>query len=364
MKNTALRFLVGLTGLAAFAVACGGESTPEPQVPAQEPIPVPPAPTAATAEAPAPPPKKSLAELQQAAGKALAEAFAAGDAAKYAAVYTEDAVIKRPGEPDLVGREAITKSMTEFATAFSKAKLGESRVFVKGEVVVSEWVMNATHSGDFMGFKASEKPVGVTGASIYWFSPDGLIKEEHRYFNVSTVLSQTGISKDKGRAVPALPSGAPEVVVAKDSPEEKANVEVLEKINKAWEAKKVDDLTALFTDDATWDDVTLLDPSKGKKEIGKYASTFFKAVPDGKLATTNVWGFGDWVVEEGTFSGTHKGTMFGMAPSNKSFTIHEVTIAKIGPDKKIVQAVTYGNDLELVAQLDPKSLPKPPAAKK
>ena len=39
------------------------------------------------------------------------------------------------------------------------------------------------------------------------------------------------------------------------------------------------------------------------------------------------------------------------------------TIAKVGADKKIASATTYGNDLELIAQLDPKSLPKPPAAK-
>jgi steroid delta-isomerase-like uncharacterized protein len=363
MNYRSLRFVVGLTGLAALGLACGGEPQPQVAAPQPQPIPAPPPPPTTTAEAPPPPPKKSLAELQQAAGKAIAEAFATGDAKKYAALYTENAVIKSAGEPDVVGREAVAKWMTDFAATFSNAKLGESRAFVKGEVVVSEWVMNATHSGELMGFKASEKPVGVTGASIYWFTPEGLIKEEHRYVNMSTVLSQTGISKDKGRPVAALPSGAPEVVIAKDSAEEKANVEVLEKINKAWEAKKADELVANFTDDATWDDVTLPSPSKGKKEISKYASTFFKAVPDGKLATTNAWGFGDWVVEEGTFSGTHKGAMFGMAASNKTFTIHEVTIAKLGSDKKIVQAVTYANGLELVSQLDPKSLPKPPTAK-
>ena len=152
-------------------------------------------------------------------------------------------------------------------------------------------------------------------------------------------------------------------MIAKDSPEEKATVEVMEKVNKGWEARKADDLLTGFTDDATGDDLTLPTPSKGKKEIKKYVTTFFTAVPDGKLTTTNVWALGDYVVEEGTFAGTHKGAMFGMAPTNKSFTIHELTIAKVGADKKITSAVTYGNDLELIAQLDPKSLPKPPAVK-
>ena len=166
--------------------------------------------------------------------------------------------------------------------------MGESRVFVKGEVVISEWVMTATHSGDLMGFKATEKPVGLQGASVMWFTPEGLIKEEHVYHNLSTILSQTGISKDKGRAVAALPSGAPEIAIAKESPEEKANVELMEKLNKAWEAKKADDVVAVFGNDASWDDLTLPAPSKGAKEIKKYVGTFITAVPDAKLATTNV----------------------------------------------------------------------------
>ena len=366
MKQAALPVhvtrLIGMIVLSSFAGACGGEAPP-PQPPPPVATTPPPPPPATTAEAPPPAPKKSLAELQQAAGKAIGEAYASGDAKKYAALFTENATVKSAGAPDAVGRDAIEKSMTSFATAFSKAKMGEARVFVKGEVVVSEWVMTATHSGDLMGFKATEKPIGIHGASVAWFTPEGLIKEEHVYYNLGAVLSQTGISKEKGRAVATLPSGAPEVVIAQDTPEEKANVEVIEKINKSWEAKKADDLLAGFTDDATWDDLTLPTPSKGKKDIKKYVTTFFTAVPDGKLATTNAWGFGDYVVEEGTFSGTHKGAMFGMAPSNKTFTIHELTIAKVGPDKKVTTAVTYGNDLELVAQLDPKSLPKPPTAK-
>src|SRR5690606_7550587 len=136
-------------------------------------------------------------------------------------------------------------------------------------------VMTASHTGDLMGFKGTEKPVGVQGASVAWFTPEGLIKEEHVYYDLSTVLTQTGASKQKGRAVATLPSGAPEVVMAKDSPEEKANVEVMEKVNKGWEAKKADDVAAFFTADAAWDDLMLPAPSKGKKDIKKVVTTFF-----------------------------------------------------------------------------------------
>lgn len=351
----------GLGFCVVFLAACGGD-LPAPAGPPAAAAP-PSAPAAPPVEAPqpapaaAPAPKKSLVELQQAAGKAMGEAFAAADAHKYAALFTENAVLKFPGAPDAMGTEAIKNSMQSFSKAFSKAKLGESRAFVKGEVVVSEWVMTATHSGELMGAKPTEKPVGIQGVTIAWFTPDGLIKEEHVYYNTATVAFQIGASKEKNRAVAALPS-KPEVIVAKGTPEEDANVQIIEKVNKAWEAKKDGDLLGLFADDASWDDLTMPAPSKGKGEIKKYVTTFFKAFPDGKLVTTNAWGFGDWVVEEGTYGGTHKGNLLGMAPTNRSFTIHEVTIAKIGADKKIASAVTYGNDAELMSQLEPK-----PAAK-
>ncbi|MBX3188691.1 MAG: ester cyclase [Labilithrix sp.] len=355
---------IGLGFFVVFLAACGGD-LPAPLPPQPEPpAPAPPAPVETAQPAP-PAPKKALVELQQEAGRAMGEAFASADANKYAALFTDDAVLKFPGAPDAVGKDAIKRSMESFSKAFSKAKLGESRVFVKGEIVVSDWVMTATHSGDFMGAKASEKPVGIQGVSISWFSPEGLIKEEHVYYNPATVAFQIGASKEKNRAVATLP-GKPDVVIAKGTPEEEANVQLFEKVNKAWEAKKDADLLALFSDDASWDDLMMPAPSKGKAEIKKYVTTFFKAFPDGKLTTTNVWGFGDWVVEEGTYAGTHKGNLMGMAPTNKSFKIHEVTIAKIGADKKIVSAATYGNDMELMAQLESKPAPKPaaPAPKK
>jgi ketosteroid isomerase-like protein len=358
-KTTKLGFFV------VFLAACGGDlqpPIPPGTTPAPPPAP-PPAPAPVETAQPAPPaPKKSLVELQQAAGKAMGEAFATGDANKYAALFTDSAVVKMAGSPDASGKDAIKQWMESFSKSFSKAKLGESRVFVKGEIVVSEWVMTATHSGELMGTKATEKPVGIQGASILWFTPDGLVKEAHVYRNLATVAFQIGASKDKNRAVATLP-GKPDVVVAKGTPEEDANIQVLEKINKAWEAKKDTDLLGLFTDDASWDDLTMPAPAKGKAEIKKYVTTFFKAFPDGKLATTNAWGFGDWVVEEGTYAGTHKGTLMGMAPTNKPFTIHEVTIAKIGADKKVSSAVTYGNDVELMSQLESKpAAPAKPAA--
>lgn len=343
--------------------ACGGEAPPPqpPAPPAEPPVAtVAPAPTQTAPPAPA---KKPLVELQQAAGKAIAEAYAAGDAKKLAAVYTPNAVQKIAGMPDVVGRDNIEKGASEFFKSFSKIKMGEQRVFVKNEVVVSEWVINAVHSGDFMGTKATEKPVGWVGVTVAWFDDDGLVKEEHTYANAATLLSQIGASKEKSRGVPALPTGKPEVVGGPNATATGA-AEIMKQVNTAWEKRDEKAFGALLADNAEWDDITLPEPAKGKAAVLKYFKTLTTAFPDTKLTTTNEWDFGEWIVEEGTFSGTNTGPYFGAPATKKPVTIHELTIAKVGPDKKIVRAITYGNDLEMTSQLNPpKAAPATPAKK-
>jgi predicted ester cyclase len=100
-------------------------------------------------------------------------------------------------------------------------------------------------------------------------------------------------------------------------------------------------------------------PSKGNAEVKKYFNIFAKAFSDTKLQTLNAWGVGDFVIEEGTYSGKHTGVLMGAPPSKKEFTIHELNVVQFNKDRKIVKGVTYGNDSELMDQLSP---PKPPPA--
>jgi len=350
--------------LVLVAAACGGEPSPPPAAPSQPPA----APTAAAppptpptdSVPPGPPVKKTFAELQQETGKAWGAAFTAGDAKKLASLYSEKAVFKIAGTPDMVGRDAIEKSAAKLFAGISKVKLGESRVFVKKDVVISEWVLNGTHSGDFMGHKATEKPIGWVGATVMWFDEEGHIKEEHTYWNPASVLFQIGASKDKNRGVPPLPA-SPQVVMAEGSPAEDENVKTLHQINEAWEKKDEKKWLSMLTDKVEWDDITMPEPAKGKAAVQKYFKTFATAFPDAKLATTNAWGAGSFVIEEGTYSGTNTGPLYGAPATKRSMTLHELNVVELDKDHKIVKAVTYGNDLEMMSQLVPPPAPKPDA---
>ena len=66
-------------------------------------------------------------------------------------------------------------------------KSGASRIFmIKDGPTVVEWAMNAKHTGEMMGVKATEKDVGFQGADVIWFTPEGQIKEEHVYHDIGT----------------------------------------------------------------------------------------------------------------------------------------------------------------------------------
>jgi predicted ester cyclase len=115
-----------------------------------------------------------------------------------------------------------------------------------------------------------------------------------------------------------------------------------------------------MVDNAEWDDITMPEVAKGKQGVLKYFQIFTKAFPDAKLASQNVWGIGDYVIEEGTYAGTHTGPLMGTPPTKKQFSIHELNIVQLDKDDKIVKGWTFGSDVELLTQL---GLMKPPAAK-
>jgi steroid delta-isomerase-like uncharacterized protein len=232
----------------------------------------------------------------------------------------------------------------------SGSKGAASRVFVKGDVVVVEFAWSGTHTGDMMGIKATEKPVGATGVDVMWFSPEGLVKEQHTYTDMGTIMSQIGVSKQKARPVPTLNTGAPAVVVSTNAPDEAKNGEAVNKMWAAFEKKNDADFLGAMTDDVAWDDMSMPETMKGKAAGKKFFADITKAFPDLKVASTNTWSFGDFVVTETTMTGTHKAAFMGLQPTKKSINLHSVDVVQL-KDGKAVKGTTYANGGEMMMQL-------------
>jgi steroid delta-isomerase-like uncharacterized protein len=347
------------------ATACGGDEAEPPKTP-EPPVPTPTvtasAPPVAT-EPTTPPvaPKPPMSELQLATGKAVSEALNAHDAKKFAAVYAEDAKLNLVGLGEVTGRDAIATETQKWFDAFSDLKFGIGRIFQKGDMAVVEWVATGTHSGDFLGIKATQKPMGIHGASVIWFNADGHEVKEHRYFDLVTLLGQLGVMKQPPvRTAAALPA-AIEPIPSKDSPEEAKNLEAHKAAAAAMDAKKDADFLNFITDDSQYDEYSMKDTIKGKKGAKAWFAGFVKAFPDGKTESNTHFAAGDFVVLESTFTGTHKGALGPLAATNKPVTLHSVEIAQM-KDGKYVHGWGYSNSKELLEQIGKWKAPTPAPA--
>jgi ketosteroid isomerase-like protein len=352
MRST--RVLATLATVFAFA-ACGGEE-PAPQAPP----PPPPAPTAsasAAAEPPPPPPapKPSLAELIPQTLKGAEDAFNAHDAKKVAGFYTDDSTVLAYGEPGGHSREDVEKSIQGIFDGFPDAKSATVRVWIKGSVAIQELAWTGTMNADFMGMKATKKAVGGLRVHVAWFNDDGQIKEMHEYGDAGGVMAQMQ-GKPGAPAVPALPTNPPDVHVSKGTPDEDKLVDWLKTVDDTFNKDDVKAAIALHADDGdVWMSPGGKPALKGKKEITKGLTDWFKTFPDQKWTDSNVWGIDGFTIAEKIMVGTQKGKLGPLPPSNKQVSWHWLEILQPNADGKVAHGWLYANAVEAMMQIKPPS---------
>jgi steroid delta-isomerase-like uncharacterized protein len=323
--------------------------------------------------------------------KAFEEAFSAHEPKKMAALYSEDAVVKMPGMPEEKGRDAIEKNAEKMFGVFKDAKLVHGRIWEKDKhTYVVESVFTGTNTGDApeMGIpKATNKPVGIVGAAWYEVGDDGLIKEEHRYHDQPTAMGQLmPDKKNPVRAVITAPPDGTEKHEAKTSREEKeakdekekaelAKAVEIEKKNVELENKfaswisehKVDDMLKASAKDVVLVDYTQGADIKGDKAFKDMMNMYYAAFPDMKAKVDNAFGAGEYAVVEWEYTGTQKGALGPIKPTNKTVDLHQLEVDQI-KDGKIVKGWSWGNNMEMLTELgvakEPGAAPEPKNAPK
>jgi steroid delta-isomerase-like uncharacterized protein len=343
--------------------ACGGGA--DEQKPVESPAPSGVAVNSATTAQPVettPPeaPKPSMADLQTAGFKAWFAALNAHDGDKMASLCTDDVVFVHAGNPETMnGKDAVKGGIGKLFTAFPDAKFAASRTWQKGDVMAIEFGWTGTNSGEFMSMKATNKPVGTMGLGIFWFSPDGKIKQAHQYMDGGSVAMQLGVPKAQGRALVGLPTTV-ETHVATNAPDEDKGVELAKTMASVMEKKDTKAFLDGLTDDATYDMNTAPGSMTGKKDAEKWFKAMTKAFPDLKNNVTGAWGIGDYVIDEYEMTGTQKGPLsmgkMTLPPTGKSVDLHGAEILQF-KDGKMVKGWGYENGVEFAMEL---GLMKPP----
>jgi len=332
--------------------ACGGEEPP-PQPPPPPPPP-PPAETASTPPpadtTPPPPTKPALVELMHDNTKAMGEAFNAHDAAKMAALVTDDVAVFDYGTGETHTKGDFQSGMTQLFQWFSDAKSHANRIWIKGNVEISEITWVGTMTGDVMGMKATNKPVGQMRVHVTWFNDDGLVKEIHEYGDGAGLMAQMQ-GKKTAPPVPTLPTNPPEVHLATGDAAQDKLVDFAKANDDAFNKDDVKPVMEMTADDAdVW--INFGGPAmKGKKELTAGIKDWFKTFPDQKWTTVNAWGIDGFGIIEHTMNGTQKGALGPLRASGKPVTNwHWVDIIQQSADGKLQHDWGYANLVEVMAQ--------------
>jgi steroid delta-isomerase-like uncharacterized protein len=97
-------------------------------------------------------------------------------------------------------------------------------------------------------------------------------------------------------------------------------------------------------------DVAMPEPLRGPQGVKEQAQGYRTAFPDIELTIENQIAEGDFVATSWTARGTHKGDLFGIAPTGKQVTISGVTIDRF-KGGKIAEAWDTWDTLGLMQQI-------------
>jgi steroid delta-isomerase-like uncharacterized protein len=100
------------------------------------------------------------------------------------------------------GKNDAKKFFEMMTKAFPDVKVEVQKVWAFGDFVVAENVMTGTQKGDFMGIKATKKPINLHGVDVIQLK-DGKAVHGWSYANGMEMASQLGLMDKKPAAAPA-----------------------------------------------------------------------------------------------------------------------------------------------------------------
>jgi steroid delta-isomerase-like uncharacterized protein len=115
--------------------------------------------------------------------------------------HADDGVIVSPIFGTVQGRAEILESYVSLFKTFPDWKYVGKEILIDGTRGAQEFVVEATHSGPFMGLPPTGRRFEIQGVRMFQMK-DGLIAHERRFYDFTGLLIQLGILRPK----PARPA--------------------------------------------------------------------------------------------------------------------------------------------------------------
>ena len=128
-------------------------------------------------------------------------------------------------------------------------------------------------------------------------------------------------------------------------------MEVNDATYRAWNAHDADAVAAVFAEDAVIREVGGAGEMRGRAAVRERAAALLTAFPDLGLERLELVIDGDRHADRWVLSGTHRGPLFGIAPTGRHVRVEGCTFTRLGADGLVVEDVHLSDVAGLMAQL-------------
>ena len=120
------------------------------------------------------------------------DALTRADSSKVPSLYTKDATVLSPMFGALVGHGEIAESYTEVGQVYANLQRTLETRVIESDKAIEVYTTRATHVGEIFGVPPSHKQVSFTMVFVIDLR-DGLIAQERRLYDFTSVLVQLGV---------------------------------------------------------------------------------------------------------------------------------------------------------------------------
>jgi steroid delta-isomerase-like uncharacterized protein len=110
--------------------------------------------------------------------------------------HAAQGVVDSPIFARVKGREAIRRSYESLFDAFPDWTFSDEQAYIDGNRVAVPFTAHATHAGRFMGLDGTGRRFEIQGVLLLELR-DGLIAEERRVYDFTSLLIQCGVLRGK-----------------------------------------------------------------------------------------------------------------------------------------------------------------------
>jgi steroid delta-isomerase-like uncharacterized protein len=119
----------------------------------------------------------------------------------------------------------------------------------------------------------------------------------------------------------------------------------------AWNAHAADAVAAVFALDAAVRDAGSPEPTHGREAVRARAAALLAAFPDFHLERVELLIDGDRHADRWVLTGTHRGELFGIAPTGRRVRVEGATFTRLDAGGLVAEDVHFFDFAGLMAQL-------------